>query len=523
MFSKPITVAMAALFLTVPFMAAQNTNVSTLKVRVGRPLIAAGPEPAPQQDTQPGDFDSPLNELQISGGFRAFTAKPNGQNSNTSYYRDGSTPYSLNGARTAITTLGRNSTYGTCGLWLNDTASAGSTLFGFVHAETDCDYSNNGQTYKSTALYTSTDAGLTWTAQGQIITSSDPPTTGKEMGQGDCTHVADSSYYYLYCLNANYSDRQTLVARAPLNNPYPGNWEKWNDGGWSGPGLAGPFSAITSELPGSNTPINDIGTAASIFTTDRDTLLIGAENYQAVGGLLMSFSSDKVTFMSVPEPLLHLDAYAYSRPSQYELIAYPSAISTTDGSHNISSHFLLAYTYSEPTVSAYPVDSTIRYLVIRDVYLTPDGAPSGSPQVGVALSRWYGYTGQPGLSTAPIYWVTTAAVPGSFNTFNYQKDLGYLMTKAPSAPSAVLVDCVSNWPGHPDHLVTSSSCDTNYTQLRTLGWVYSPNSPQPPNTEPIYRCYDSTHESHFASNQADCEGLGSVEFNGTPLGYALSN
>jgi hypothetical protein len=141
----------------------------------------------------------------------------------------------------------------------------------------------------------------------------------------------------------------------------------------------------------------------------------------------------------------------------------------------------------------------------------------------VALSRWFGYTGQAGLSTAPVYWVTTAAVPGSFHTFNYQTDLGYLMTKAPSAPSTALVDCVANWPGHPDHLVTSGSCDANYTQLRTLGWVYSANSPQPSNTKPIYRCYDSSHKSHFASNQQTCEGAGAVELSGNPLGYILAN
>ena len=497
------------------FASAQSTNVSTLKVRVGRPLISAGP--------QADDFDSPLNEIPISGGFRAFTAKPNGSNSNSTYYRDGSTEWSFGGARTAVSTLGRNSTYATCGLWLNDTAVSGSTLFGFVHAETDCDYANNGQTYKSMALYTSADNGLTWTAQGQIITSSDPPTIGKETGQGDCSHVADSSFYYLYCLNANFSDRQTLVARAPISNPNPGNWEKWLNGGWSGTGLGGAFTALNSTVPGIAGLQTKIGQSAAILTTNGDTMLIGAEHFEIVGGLLMSFSADKVNFQSVPEPLLHVDQYAYSRPSQFELIAYPSVISATDGSHNVGTHFLLAYTYSEPTVSLYPVDGSTRYLVIRDVFLTLGGASAGSPQVGVALSRWFGFTGQSGLSTASVYWTTTAAVPGSFNTFAYQGDLGYLMTKAPSAPNTVLVDCVANWPGHPDHLVTSGSCDANYTQLRTLGWVYSPNSPQPANTVPVYRCYDSGHASHFASNQQTCEGLGAVEFNGTPLGYALAN
>jgi|GEM_PF-2318339 len=42
-------------------------------------------------------------------------------------------------------------------------------------------------------------------------------------------------------------------------------------------------------------------------------------------------------------------------------------------------------------------------------------------------------------------------------------------------------------------------------------------SPQP-NTTPLYRCYDASRTHHFASNQADCEGQGTMEW---LLGYAL--
>jgi hypothetical protein len=55
-----------------------------------------------------------------------------------------------------------------------------------------------------------------------------------------------------------------------------------------------------------------------------------------------------------------------------------------------------------------------------------------------------------------------------------------------------------------------------YTRLRTAGWLYS--SPQV-NTLPLYRCYNSSTQFHFASNTASCEGLGTMEF---ILGYVLA-
>ena len=52
-------------------------------------------------------------------------------------------------------------------------------------------------------------------------------------------------------------------------------------------------------------------------------------------------------------------------------------------------------------------------------------------------------------------------------------------------------------------------------RLRPAGWVYS--YPQE-HTIPLYRCYNPQDQSHFASNEADCEKLGTME---RLLGYAL--
>jgi hypothetical protein len=84
-----------------------------------------------------------------------------------------------------------------------------------------------------------------------------------------------------------------------------------------------------------------------------------------------------------------------------------------------------------------------------------------------------------------------------------------------------LEDCVSQWPGHPDHMLDKKGvCEAaqgyNFHRLRTAGFVYTT---QQDGTVPLYRCYNAQDRSHFASNQPDCEKLGAMEH---LLGYALS-
>jgi hypothetical protein len=299
-----------------------------------------------------------------------------------------------------------------------------------------------------------------------------------------------------------------------MSNPYPGNWYKYQNSAWTQPGYEGTFTEITSSL--ASTTIHNIGQSSSVW--NGNAMILGTESFAAIGGLLMSFSAMPATysgtpaFTTVPEPLLHMDAYAYTRPSPYELIAYPSALSNTTGSHNLADHFLLFYTYSEPDYFSAPQG---RYLVTRDVYFTLETSLQ-SPQVGVALSRWYGTPSYGPYNTASAYWSTTAAVPGEYSSFTYQGDFGYLMNKAFSGTTE-LVECAASWPNtHLDHLVTTTSCDSGYSQLRALGWVYSA---QQSNTVAVYRCYDSTQASHFVSNDSSCEGTTTEKL----LGYALAN
>jgi hypothetical protein len=138
-----------------------------------------------------------------------------------------------------------------------------------------------------------------------------------------------------------------------------------------------------------------------------------------------------------------------------------------------------------------------------------------SPQVGVLLARWYN-------AALHDHWSTTAAAPpAAGNAYRLEATLGYLMTAAvASKPMVELEDCVSQWPGHPDHLLDAKGvCEADpyhFQRLRTAGWVY--RDPQE-RTVPLYRCYSAQERSHFASNEKGCEDAGRME---RLLGYALS-
>jgi hypothetical protein len=135
-----------------------------------------------------------------------------------------------------------------------------------------------------------------------------------------------------------------------------------------------------------------------------------------------------------------------------------------------------------------------------------------SPQVGVLLARWYN-------TKLHDRWSTTAAVPPVNGTaYKLEAKSGYLMTVAPvGLPTIQLEDCVSQWPGHPDHMLEEKRfCEAgHYQRLRTAGWVYRQTQV---GTNPLYRCYNAQDKSHFASNEQGCERLGKME---RLLGYAL--
>jgi hypothetical protein len=447
-----------------------------VQVRVGLPRVVRGPA---------ADIaDNRFTEIQLpDGSFRGFDAH------GETRAIDGHSPWDMGGSARVVLRPGSSGTVDSCGQWIQHVESAGGKLLGFVHDETACNYSA-GQTHKSMSLAVSTDYGLTWKNLGQIITGKDGPTLGRNSGEGDCTVFnGQDGYYYQYCGRPH--DGAVIVARAPVSNPGPGQWKKYFQGQWDQPGLGGDATSLGKGL----------GTSAARWTATGATILVGWQP----GGMGLFFSGDHVTFTHLPEPLLPLGPGVWKRPDPSEVLGYSVLLDAKNGSTQLSDSWMLASAYWPPYG-----DHAEKYLVFRDVKITLMNSPV-TPQVGVLLARWY----NPSLHDR---WSTTAAVPGNYSTYKLEKESGYLMTVAPAGKLSVeLEDCVSERPGHPDHMLAEKGfCEARgYQRLRTAGWVFAG---QQPDTASLYRCYSSAEQSHFASSEPGCEKLG---VNEKLLGYAL--
>jgi hypothetical protein len=471
--------------LAVAPMEAKNSQTNTasciecIRIRVGLPRVVRGPGP--------GIPDNPLTEVNLPNGrFRGFSA------SSTTYAIDAASPSDMGGTAVPVLSPGPRGQYGDSGEWINHVERSGWTLLAWVHDETG-DGPNQG--LKSMSLAVSDNDGLSWRRLGQIITGKDSLTPGRITGEGDCTAVdGKDGYYYAYCWrNTNGG---TIVARALAANPGPGNWKKYFEGGWSQPGLGGDATKLA---PG-------IGTDTARWSTTGETLNLGWVPGQE--GLRLYFSRDYVHFTALPEPLLVADpnvSWAHRLQEPHELMAYWSLLDANTGANQLSDHWLLAYMDLQPHES---FDK--RYQVLRPIEISRSRKPD-EPQVGVILAHWYN-------ARLHDHWSTVAPVPGNYSEYKLEGESGYLMTAAdPRQPSVELEDCVSQWPGHPDHiLIEKGVCERHgYQRLRTAGWVFS--GPQP-GTQPLYRCYSDSEKSHFASNSRDCDHLGKRE---TLLGYDL--
>ncbi len=449
-----------------------------ITIRVGLPRVVRGPSLE--------IADNHFTEIPLPDGrFRGFDAHA------TTHAIDGNKPWDMGGAARTVLSPGKPGTYDSCGQWLNHAEPVGKTVLGFIHAETACHYEANSQTHMSTALAVSADDGLTWTSYGQILTGTDTPTANKQTGEGSCSTVnGQDGYYYAYCYRNR--DHALIVARGPVSDPRPGQWMKFFQGQWDQPGLGGDATSLG----------NGSGSAVARWTTTGETVLLRWVS----GGLGLFFSTDHTTFSNLHEPLLALDPGVWRRPAPSELLAYPVMLDARTGTSQLSNTWMLVYAYWPPYEAR-----DKKYLVFRDVTVSVSSQPVAS-QVGVLLARWYD-------ASLHDRWSTTAAVPGNYSSYQYEAGSGYLMTMAnASKPSVELEDCVSQRPGHPDHLLAEKGfCEAHdYQRLRTAGWVYS--QPQQ-KTVPLYRCYNAREQSHFASNASDCEKLGTME---RLLGYAMS-
>jgi hypothetical protein len=453
---------------------------ASIRIRVGVPLVARGPAP--------NIADAAFTEVQLPGGrFRGFTA------AGTTFAIDGKAPYDMGGQAATVLKPGPAGSPSSCGQWIDHVELESKTLFGWVHNETACDYAKYGQTHASMTIAASTDHGLTWKIEGPIIVGTDPPAANKETGDSCMTVVrGQDGYDYAYCLHNgghSWDGGYTFAARAPAADPGPGKWKRYFNGAWSEPGVEGKSSPLD-------------GAGVAYWTTIGET--VGLKWVKGGTGLVVS--ADHLHFTPVlSQPLMLVEPGDWARKNGLELVAYGDLIDAHTGLNQLSDHWLLAYMYLNPGENF-----ARRYLVFRPVDISWSRAP-GEPPVGEMLTHWYD-------AAQHDHWTTTAPVPGNYSAYKLVAQLGYMMT-APDAKrvSTELEECVSQWPGHPDHiLIQKGVCETHgYRRLRSAGFIFSAIQA---NTQPLYRCYSDAEKSHFAANRDDCNGMGKRE---AILGYDL--
>jgi hypothetical protein len=450
---------------------------ASLRIRVGAPRVVRGPSGIAS--------DSTFTETQLPGGkFRGFTG------TGMSAAIDGNAPWDMSAPGVTVLKAGPAGSSDSCGQWLQHVEKVGNQLLGWVHNETACNY-NIGQTHMSMVLATSNDNGLTWTTRGRIIgpMSNDLPSAGVMSGDTCLSAMRGNDGFY-YCYGLRARKHQMFVARAPVSDPSPGNWKKYFNGDWSQPGVGGDATLLGNNIR-----------PAHWISQDME---VGVD--WGPKGITLAFSADRLHFTDLPQPILTLDTGSWNRKADSaELLAYETLIDARTGENQLSDHWLMAYMYLQPGEG---FDK--RYLVFRPIDVTWGRKPD-EPQSAVALARWY---------NAKLHdrWSTVAPVPGNYNEYQLEAVTGYLLSTAdPSRATVELEDCVAHWASHPDHLLSEKGfCESHsFQRLRTAGWIYA--QPQP-DTVPLYRCHNATEQFHFASNDAQCEKLGTPE---KLLGYAL--
>lgn len=429
-----------------------------ITVRLEHPVVVRGPS-----DHEP---DAPISVIRLpDGDFRGFIG------GGTTLAVDGATPVALSGPARAVLKPGPQGSQSDCGRWITTAMPGLGVLYGLVHNETRCNDPKGFYQWMSIAL--SRDYGLTWSILGPIITDQEGE-VARPASEADCTAVdGHDGYWYAYCMRRR--DNRAIVARAPIENPIPGQWMKWSGRGWNAPGLGGAGAGL----------IGNVGTSSAYWTDGNVVLLISPS-----ASFRLSMSEDKVHFAGVADPLILYDEDNWQRPTPSELYAYPSMVGD-QGLNNIASYFFLTYMYIPPNE-----DFTQRYLIAQEGWIDASPLPQ-YPQVRTALSRWIGSDGRT--------WTTTGPTISRGHSYTYDSTLGYLMTAPPAEGTGVRLDeCFSDMSGI-GFLAEAGRCqDEGSARRRPAGYAIRE---QQSGTIALYQCVSDSGE-HFMSNHNDCENKG---------------
>lgn len=425
-----------------------------------------------------------------------------------------------------------------CGQWLNSTISQNSVLYGFSHGENPAigvngNCSPSSTHHKTMTLFTSRDQGLTWSTPVLIIDSTD--TGSGESGEGDCNIIPGTTYAYLFCRHPTntMSDPNrfdtTGLARAPLSNLT--TFVKYDNGWGSQPGVNGQDSDIPGYLnDGTDAVSSKLGTSATYWKDKGWVMLLGVSD-ASFNGIKLSFTglsnlgTNNVQFTTFPYPLMGDEGYYFASNPTHNAYLYPAALNLLDGTRSFD---LTQKGQFEFVYGFVPHYNTLgqRILAMRSVTVTTSSTAQ-DPQVLVALTtRFDTNFNQRYSSTQPVEYGIEPYSPVSFSQVEVDT-VGYLPQFFSTTPKSQgqtltkIVECTSTapWPaGHPDHLITTNSCDSNYYEDTAAGYSY-PSKPATGNSVEIYRCSSTANGTHWVSNSSTCSGIGKAE---KSLGWILT-
>jgi hypothetical protein len=182
------------------------------------------------------------------------------------------------------------------------TAADGHDVLMIYHAEnhlfSGTDYPGT-PFYASIGLARSSDGGLTWVRQGQIISGHDPQqATQPATGAGALTPSAVERDGYIYVvfreIDLQSNTSALALARAPIaSDGMPGAWQKYDQGAFGSPGLGGTFTPLAIVLD--PTRDGDRRQPSLSFNRYLGTFLITVIGN---GGIYVATSADLITWSS---------------------------------------------------------------------------------------------------------------------------------------------------------------------------------------------------------------------------------
>ncbi len=219
-------------------------------------------------------------------------------------------------------------------------AANGKDLLMIYHAENHLfgtTLSNGNPFYMSVGLARSTDGGITWQREGQILSGHDPKLATQQSGGagiGTPSAIEYNNYIYLFFreIDPQSNVEGIGIARAPVSGDgMPGTWQKLLNGKFNSSGLGGDFSPLSIILdPNSPNDHRQPFVSYNIYLQAFVLTIVGNGGiYFATSKDLLTWSPGKVV-LPAPAP----DASINIATSPYNW--YPTFVSLNQSSETVT-------------------------------------------------------------------------------------------------------------------------------------------------------------------------------------------